>query len=261
MEQYTTMNEQQQQILIFLYRFRFLNRTQIQSLLHHKYFNRIIVWLNELTKEGYIRRYYNPKTVTVPAMYSLNLKGRKYLLDHPELYPVKLQVLNRVWREKTYTKQLRDHCLFLTDIYLSLSALVETTKATLDFKTKTDLFGMHYLILPNPDAYFSITEKDGSKKRYFLDIFDDQPARMALRKRIKQYLNYYEEEYWQDHAQVPFPAVIFIVPEKRYKTYVVGQIRKQVTTDTDMVFFVTTRGLIREKGISKTTLEKVQAKI
>ncbi|MBI4130230.1 hypothetical protein HY468_02865 [Candidatus Roizmanbacteria bacterium] len=46
--------------------------------------DRVIVWFNEMTEEGYIRRYYDPKKVTVPAIYSLGLKGRKYLKNNPE---------------------------------------------------------------------------------------------------------------------------------------------------------------------------------
>lgn len=251
------MNDQQQHILIYLYRFRFLNRNQIQQLLHHKYFNRIIIWLNQLTKDNYIKRYYNPKTVTIPAYYSLDSKGRKHLLDHQKVTQVKSKVLDRVWREHRYTKQLKEHCLFLADVYVSLVAQTGKAGAILDFKTKTDLFGMQYLILPNPDAYFSITEKNGSKKRYFLDIFDDQPARAALFNRVKQYFDYYDGGYWQDHTEVPFPAIILIAPDDQSKNYLRKQIQTRMDGEPTMSFFLTTR----EKGLSKETLEKVTEKI
>ena len=58
------LHARQKEILYTLYRFRFLNRIHIQRLLHHKQFNRIIAWLNNLTTTGYIKRYYNPKLVT-----------------------------------------------------------------------------------------------------------------------------------------------------------------------------------------------------
>src|SRR3990172_7174663 len=73
------MTSRHTEILRFLYQFRFLSRNQLQTLLNHKHYNRIIVWLNELTENGYIRRYYDKKRVTVPAIYLLGNKGRKYL--------------------------------------------------------------------------------------------------------------------------------------------------------------------------------------
>ena len=43
------LKQRQTEILHLLYTYRFLTRTQIQTFLHHKQFNRIIIWLNELT--------------------------------------------------------------------------------------------------------------------------------------------------------------------------------------------------------------------
>jgi hypothetical protein len=46
---------QQQQILPLLYRFRFLDRSQIQKSMNHKNHKRILIWLNDLNDK--IRRY------------------------------------------------------------------------------------------------------------------------------------------------------------------------------------------------------------
>ncbi len=254
------MNSQQDQILQHLYTFRFLNRNQIQQLLNHKQFNRIIIWLNELTESQFIRRYHNPKTVTVAALYSLGLKGRKYLKDNPEFKQVKLSVLDRVWREHTLSTQFREHCLFIADCYLSLSKLVKTTGATLHFYTKTDLQGLKYLILPYPDACFSIEEPSGAKKSYFLDVFDDLPARMMLRKRIRQYFQYFENAYWQDHNDNPFPSIILVCPDHRSHNYLNLHIQKQLEEESGLSFYLTTRDTIKAKGIIRESLRKVEPK-
>jgi len=52
----------------------------------------------------------------------------------------------------------------------------------------------NYLILSEPDAYFTLEDPTGVIKRYFLDIFDDLTPRMILRKRIKQYFSYFEKK-------------------------------------------------------------------
>jgi len=73
----------------------------------------------------------------------------------------------------------------------------------------TYIYGMDYMILNNPDAYFSIEETSGSTKRYFLDIFNDVcPA--ILRGRVRQYLAYYDKNYWHDHTDKPFPEILLI---------------------------------------------------
>jgi len=252
------MNKRQNEILYYLYRFRFLTRNQLQQLLHHKHFNRVIVWLNNLTESDYIRRYYNSKTVTIPAVYSLGLNGRKYLKNNPNYKNIKPTVLDRVWREHKLSAQFRNHCLFLADIYLSLSSLTSKTKAKLCFYTKTDLRGIKDLILPYPDAYFSIEEATGSKKYYFLDIFDDLPARMVLRKRVRQYFGYYTDECWQNHTKKPFPEIILVCPDERSKNYLCRYIPKPLEYEPEIRFYLSTWGDIRSRGISKETLQKVE---
>ena len=82
MDTTNNITKKQLEILTLLYRFRFLNRSQIQKLLNQKDFKRIIINLNQLTNTNYIRRYYNSKTVTVPAIYSLGLNGKKYVKEN-----------------------------------------------------------------------------------------------------------------------------------------------------------------------------------
>jgi len=254
------MTEQKEKLLYYLYQYRFLTRNQIQALLHHKQFNRIIIWLNDLTKEKYIRRYYNPKTVTIPAIYSLGLKGRLYLKQNAQRLKINKTLLDRVWREPKASLQFRDHCQLVADIYLSLEKLSLTTGAILHFYPKTSLTGLQYLILPNPDAYFSLHEKDGLIKTYFLDIFNELPARMELRKRIKQYFHYFDEGLWQDHNNKPFPSIIFVCPDNRSFNYLDTQIQKQLENEPDISFFLTTREKIKTMGICRETLEKVIVK-
>lgn len=256
-------NNHNNKIFAYLYRFRFLTRNHIQSLLNHKTFNRIIIWLNNLTDEKYIKRDYNPKTVTIPAIYSLGVKGRKYIkenLDKPIFNNVKESLLDRVWRDRQLTPQFKNHCLFIADIYLSLIFLTQKTGTKLNFKTQTDLYGMRYLIFPHPDIFFSIEETNGKKKYFFLDIFDELPPRPELKKRIKQYFEYYANEYWQDHTKVVFPNIIFIAPEVRSKNYLQRKIQEKLEGESDLNFFLSTWIEIKAKGLTREALQKVEVK-
>jgi len=251
------MKNRQDEILYYLYRFRFLNRNQIQTLLTHKYYNRIIIWLNELTQTQYIKRYYNPKTVTIPAIYSLGTKARKYLKNNPEFKYVKEKLLDRIWREQTLSEQFKKHCIFIADIYIELIKLTQKSSSKLNFRTKTDLYEIKDLIKPLPDAYFTIEEKDGKVKRYFLDIFDELPARMILRRRIRKYFDYYEKNIWQEKVAGDFPNIILIAPDQRFKNYLKKQILIMLENEPELNFYLSTWEEIKKQGFTSKTLEKI----
>lgn len=259
------LKHRQEEIILYLYRFRFLNRSHIQQLLGHKQFNRIIIWLNQLTTEKYIHRYYNPKTVTVAAHYSLGSKSRKYLLqkaeekkEEKESVVIQPRLLKRIWREQTLSEQFHTHCLFIADIYLSLVALVKKTQATLYFFTKTDLCGHDYILTPHPDAYIAIKELNGKMKRYFLDIFDPLPPRMILRRRIKQYVDYFDDDTWQEATKHPFPQIILICPDERSKRYLYRYVQKTLEYESDIEFHLSTWEIIQSMGLRRDALEKVE---
>ena len=154
------LKKRQTEILQLLYQFRFLKRTQIQTLLKHKHYHRIILWLNELTDNNYVIKYYNKKFAGDISVYSLGTGARKYFLKNQD-ETINTSLLSRVWQERKYTTVFRNHCMFLADIYISLIALTDNTTARLKFLTKTGLHNMENLILPHPDDFFSIKEKLG----------------------------------------------------------------------------------------------------
>src|SRR5258708_20997867 len=76
------ITQQQQRILILLYRFRFLNRLHIQKFLHHKDKKTINVWLKDLKEKEYICRIYDDETFgenTKLAVYYIDIQGISFL--------------------------------------------------------------------------------------------------------------------------------------------------------------------------------------
>ena len=145
------LTNKQIEILILIYRFRFLNRVQIQKLLNHKKYNRIIVWLNELTENKYLNRYTPVRFKNVSSIYSLGTESREYFKNNKN-DSIQVELLSRVWKERQYSIKFRNHCTLLADTYISLLLLVKQTNAKLHFHTKTDLSKMKYLVQPEPDA-------------------------------------------------------------------------------------------------------------
>lgn len=249
------LKPKQTEILNLLYKFRFLSRNQIQSMLGHKHFNRVIAWLNDLNEKKMVNRDFSRKFAPNPSVYFLGVKSRNELKDRDG---IKNDLLSRVYREKHYSKKFRAHSMFLAQIYLSLLELTKKSNSKLHFSTKTDLTGMHYLILPVPDAYFAIEEENGSIKRYFLDIFDDLPPRMIMRKRIKQHFNYYEKEYWQNHTKNPFPEIIIVCPDNTSRNYLKNYIGKMLEDKGGEVnFYLALREDIKARGLGREVLQKV----
>lgn len=201
------LTSRQVDILLLLYRFRFLTRRHIQSILNHKHLNRVASWLQQLITDGYIIRDTNHK---VP-IYSLASKGRTYLKSKEGL---SISRLNQVWRETKYSDSYRERCLKLGDVYLELLAKAKKENQTLHFYTKVELNARVELISPPPDSYIALEEKSGAIKRYFVEIFTSAPLRI-IRQRIQQYIDYYDSGEWQNSTNKPFPTIVITNTKSR----------------------------------------------
>lgn len=265
------LKPKQLDILLYLYKYRFLNRKQIQTMLGHKHFNRVIVWLNELVKEGYIVREFTREFGAKPAVYFLDVKSKKVLEDerikeikvHQNIpLWVKTSLLKRVYKEKGLSQKFRTHCLFVANIHLSAEERVKELNrgAKIRFYAKTNLTGLGGLITPEPDAFFSIDEGKKKVERYFLDVFDPLPPRMILRKRIKDWIEYFDSNQWQKYHEpnISFPNVIIVCPDITSFKYLKKFIKKSLNTFySDLQFYLSTWEEIQQKGLRKETLHRV----
>lgn len=247
------LKDRQLQILMLLYRFRFLNRTQIQKLLNHKNHTLVIHWLNELVKTKHIVSEFKRQLGNVPSVYFLGTNGRKELLNRTD---IKQKLLKRVYQEKKASSSFKNHSMAVADVYLSLLTLVKKNNAKLSFYTTVDLTDLKYLPLPHPDAFFSIQQKVFTK-RYFLDVFNPQVSEKWLYKRVKQYFKYYEEQYWQDHNKNQFPEIIFVCFDEKTKKTLIKYIKKSLDYEENINFSLTSVEEIKTKGISKEVLQKI----
>lgn len=211
-----SITPKQLEILILLYRFRFLNRLQLQTLLHHKDTKRINTWLKDLTDKKVIGRHYSTKLKenTKPAIYYLMTKSKTLLIGNLGIDEKLL--LKRVYREKIRSQKLIDHCILLANFYLDL--IKTATDEKIHFFTKTDLSTHYYLPFNRPDAYIA-REKGKTIKRYFLEIIDEGTPRFMIRKKIEQYIEYYDANTWQERTGHPFPAILFLCPNDLIKDF------------------------------------------
>ena len=121
------LTTKQQQTLQLLYRFRFLNRSQLQRFFAHSDYMRLNTWLHFLTDKQYTGRLYTPQIkdgTKKPAVYYLDTQGIQFLKTQSGLDP---QLLHKLYRESKRSSSFRDRCLLLAEIYLSVREYVTDT--------------------------------------------------------------------------------------------------------------------------------------
>lgn len=113
------ITNKQLEILKLLYRFRFLNRLHIQTILNHKDPKRINTWLKDLTEKKLIGRQYSTKLLenTKPAVYYLLPASKEWLLKENDVVE---DHFRKLYKEKTRSQRFIDHTLTVADFYLRL---------------------------------------------------------------------------------------------------------------------------------------------
>lgn len=207
----------QLEILLLLYRFRFLNRHQLQHFLNHKDPKRLNTWLKHLTTHNIIGRHYSTKLKenTKPAIYYLTTGAKQILSTQPT---VQESQLKRVYREKHRSLRLQDHCIFLADFYLLLETYATTQQATLHYFSATDLVTHYYLPKRQPDAYIALTDAT-TTRRYFVLSIDAGTPRFMIRSLISHYLEYLNTPAWQKQTGHPNPSILIICPDDTFQTF------------------------------------------
>ncbi len=206
------ITDKQQSILTLLYRFRFLNRTQIQTILKHKYPKRINDWLKDLTEKQYIGKIYSNKIGenTKPAIYYIGPNGIKKFRELK--YP--LAQIKRLYREKERSDDFIKKHLLIADICLNLqnksSEKIKHAALTgSDFSNPDSNYS--FLADLNPDLIIKRTS-EGKEQYQILEILEPTLPRYSIKKRVRSYFEMYFSNQWEDEAKSSFPEILFICP-------------------------------------------------
>lgn len=206
------LTPKQQAILKLLYKYRFLNRIQIQTLLKHKDKRRIISWLKDLRDKQYVDWHYNANDFIAksqPGIYYLSLNGIRYLRS---LNTYLNEKLRKRYREPGRTQIFINRCLLIVDCCITLQAksnngLKYTCVLPSDYIDPNSEY--NFLSELKPSLCF-IKEDNDQTTIYLLEVFDPLMPRYAVRKRIKDYVEYLASGDWQDEAGHDDPPVILI---------------------------------------------------
>jgi hypothetical protein len=206
------ITKKQFEILTLLYKYRFLNRVQIQALLKHKDKKTINVWLRDLREKGYIDWIYEPDDLalkTKPAVYYVALNGIRELKvwhRHPATE------LNKRYRESSRSRSFIDRCLLLANLCVVLEN-DRTDEHVYFFETEADMQEdsyYHFLYeseFLRPQLCFSYDLYDDvgdleTQRQYMLEVFDPGLPRYRMKKRLTDYVKFLDEESeeWKEGA-------------------------------------------------------------
>jgi len=238
---------QQQQILLLLYRFRFLNRTQIQQYLNHKNHKRILIWLNDLISKKYIKT--NDSIKSKAKIYYLTKNSIPLLLEEDTSNK---QSLQKLYLENERSNFFVESCLLIADIYLDMQNKTNKTKK-IEMYVKSDYPDMplaETLRDLSPHAY--IEENSANETKHcFLEILANLPEE-RLRQRIKKYLRFYQENTWEAETGKPFPTVLIICPNDEVFKYVKSYSKRKMTMldEPSLTIRLSTIEKIKEFGIT-----------
>ncbi len=242
----------QQDILILLYRFRFINRLQIQSLLHHKNTKSINTWLKDLTDKKYTNRIINDqsKIHNTPAIYYLSLNGIKFLKTQSSC---KTQYITKLYKEKTRSEQFINKCLFIVDIYLYLLNKYNTS-SHFAFYTQSDFTPKSLVKEIFPHFVFHKVE---SQPFFVAEIISGTTPRFALRKRITNYIEFFTQGDWIKKEKAP--NILLICPDNKMKKFVVKFTKEAMEQEAvDINFFVTVADMVSKQTIEGQIWQKIE---
>lgn len=251
-----SITTKQQEILTLIYKYRFLNRTQIQALLKHKDKRRIISWLKDLREKQFVDWRYDATNFIAksqPAIYYLSINGIRYLRETGE-YPS--EELRKRYKEPARTQTYIDRCLLIADCFIALQV-----KSTDELEYSCVLLAdyiddknpQHFLSELKPHLFFT-KRHDGETINNVLENFELTLPRYQLRQRIKDYVDYIDA--W-DEENSPAPIALFICATTADLMYVKRRAKKQIeeSGNDDMIIRATTLEKVKATGVASAIWE------
>jgi hypothetical protein len=257
----------QQEILKLLYKYKFLDRKQIQAFLNHKYHKRINDWLKDLTQKEHLNRIYSNKfgENTKPAIYYLGLNGIRFLKTQDDC---STEVLRKFYRMKDRSNDYIEKSLLVGKIVLDLNAAAnhsqepsEENALSYSVATSTDLanpdYRFNFITECKPDLLIKRLKNKKTGKRtksdYFLfAIIAPTLPRYSIRKQVKDFIELYDGYEWDDIGGT-FPTIMIVCPNLSILIYT-KRMTKRLLEDEDnpddLHIQLTTTDKIKEHGVT-----------
>jgi hypothetical protein len=213
-----TITTKQQEILQLVYRYRFVDRIQIQALMGHKDKRRSSRWLKDLKEKHYIEWIYDDTNLTnktKPAVYYIGLNGIRALRTNGEYLPDELR---KRYHESSRQLGFIDRCLLIAGCGVSLEAKT-VANVHYSFVTEADY------VDPDNEYYFLseelrpqlcfVKETPKVKESYLVEVFDPKARHYKIKKRLNDYIAYLTSGEWEDETGDDKPPIVLIACPSR----------------------------------------------
>jgi hypothetical protein len=264
--------EKQHEIMELVYKFRFINRKQIQKIMGYKDAKSVNVLLKELVEHKYLGRNYSKKLLenTKPAIYYLANQGIGWVrINHFEDYPERVK---RFYQDKTASERFINHCINLADLYTnwipfksSIEKRKEVNKEEANeyfFSTSTEMW-FDYEEIKNirPDAHTERWVKDDIFT-YFLELIEDYVPMYAIRYKIDQYIEFVSNtDAWDIFASHDKSIYVRLILPNQQKVRRVGRyVQKRLNDSYDiekLTFLLATYDDVKNEGLENEKIWKV----
>jgi len=287
-KQLSTITKKQKEIIDLVFKFRFINRHQIQKIFNHKDARRINTWLKDLVSKNYLGRIYSTKLLenTKPAIYFLgnngiifirSSKGEEYQVENEQLG---FKHMKKFYEDKNASQTYINHCIAISEFYTQLKKVErDSKKDTLEYdvQTKTEMWIYKQLHHDDdedftevkqsiPDLYIEKVknpyDESMQSQTYFLELFDPHVPRYAIVHKIKQFIKLKEDGLWKQYADADgkCPMFLLIFPHFRKINLIIQKIREQLeqSYESDDITILTTT---YQKAITEGIANNIWTKI
>jgi hypothetical protein len=266
------ISEKQIEIVELVFKFRFINRHQLQKLFKHKDPSRLNKWLKELVEKKYLGRIYSNKLLenTKPSIYYLGNNGIVWakwhgLENHSYEDGINTKYVKKFYQDKEASQSFIDHSINMFDIYIQFKQ-AEKKNLEFGFETKTEMWISEKLqyqdedfddikdMIPDASVEKMVEKKDSMETQlYFIILFDPHVPRFAIRYKINKYIEAFDETDGKriKHLTSEFPTFLFIFPTQQKASQMGKYIKKQLDSSyiTGMKILVSTLDKVKSEGI------------
>jgi hypothetical protein len=255
----------QQEIPKLLYKYRFINRLQIQQFMGHKDKRRINSWLKELKEKHYVEKVVFEDETPFEAksklsIYSTGINGIRFLKT---LKNTSDNVIKKLYKDGKREKPFINRSLLIAHTCLDLMSQNKSDNSC-TFFTASDYAGVnslfHFLTKLNDHAPDLVYFDKNNKKSYCLvTVIDETLPRYRIKRRVKDYLDFYMTGVWERNTNKPFPVIKIVAPTKEIMIYTKRFIKKVVEDAQAERFLVelTFAQEVKKNGLLSDIWEKV----
>ena len=253
------ITNKQIEILNLIYTYRFLNRIQIQAFLNHKDHRRINSWLKDLSEKEYLKKIYsNSAAISMtPTIYHAGINAIRYFKSLGQDNNV---YLKKLYRDNERTENFTRGQIFIADIGLHLQEVNKKEESSegkfhYEFVTAAGVTSNpEYKFMEDLSPQLVFTKKTKYKiKQYILVQLDSEQPKYMVKKKMKNYLEFFFTNDWEENTGQPFPTILFACQTLALMIYAKRTMRwlfDDYQEPEDFEAWFVTNDKIREQGIT-----------